>query len=30
LYRPWRLKTSPSAITGLFRDHHISDLIGFV
>src|SRR5580765_7443505 len=30
LYRPWRLKTSSSEITGLFRDHHISDLIGFV
>jgi len=30
LYRPWRLKTSSSKITGLFRDHHISDLIGFV
>jgi alpha-amylase/alpha-mannosidase (GH57 family) len=30
LYRPWRLKTSNSEITGLFRDHHISDLIGFV
>jgi len=25
LYRPWRLKTSPSGITGLFRDHHISE-----
>jgi alpha-amylase/alpha-mannosidase (GH57 family) len=30
LYRPWRLKTATSEITGLFRDHHISDLIGFV
>jgi len=30
LYRPWRLKTAKSEITGLFRDHHISDLIGFV
>src|SRR5260370_33332230 len=30
LYRPWRLKTSSSEITGLFRDHHTSDLIGFV
>jgi len=30
LYRPWGLKTAKSEITGLFRDHHISDLIGFV
>src|SRR6201984_2586400 len=30
LYRPWRLKTPKAEITGLFRDHHISDLIGFV
>jgi alpha-amylase/alpha-mannosidase (GH57 family) len=30
LYRPWRLKTPKLEITGLFRDHHISDLIGFV
>jgi hypothetical protein len=30
LYRPWRVQTGGSAITGLFRDHHISDLIGFV
>ena len=30
LYRPWRLKTPKSEITGLFRDHHLSDLIGFV
>jgi alpha-amylase/alpha-mannosidase (GH57 family) len=30
LYRPWRLKAAKTEITGLFRDHHISDLIGFV
>jgi alpha-amylase/alpha-mannosidase (GH57 family) len=30
LYRPWRVKAGTTGITGLFRDHHISDLIGFV
>jgi alpha-amylase/alpha-mannosidase (GH57 family) len=30
LYRPWRVNVAPTRITGLFRDHHISDLIGFV
>jgi alpha-amylase/alpha-mannosidase (GH57 family) len=30
LYRPWRVPMEPTGITGLFRDHHISDLIGFV
>jgi alpha-amylase/alpha-mannosidase (GH57 family) len=30
LYQPWRVQMGPSGITGLFRDHHISDLIGFV
>jgi alpha-amylase/alpha-mannosidase (GH57 family) len=30
LYQPWRLQTGSKQITGLFRDHHISDLIGFV
>src|ERR1700675_4231412 len=30
LYRPWRVQIGASGITGLFRDHHISDLIGFV
>lgn len=30
LYQPWRLQTANTGITGLFRDHHLSDLIGFV
>ena len=30
LYKPWRLQLGSNAITGLFRDHHLSDLIGFV
>ena len=30
LYRPWRVQMGGNGITGLFRDHHISDLIGFV
>ena len=30
LYRPWRLRPDGKEIVGLFRDHHISDLIGFV
>src|SRR4051794_38593250 len=30
LYKPWRVQVAGSAITGLFRDHHLSDLIGFV
>jgi len=30
LYQPLRVHTGKTAITGLFRDHHISDLIGFV
>jgi alpha-amylase/alpha-mannosidase (GH57 family) len=30
LYQPWRLQTPAAGITGLFRDHHISDLVGFV
>jgi alpha-amylase/alpha-mannosidase (GH57 family) len=30
LYRPWRVQMAGGAITGLFRDHHLSDLIGFV
>ena len=29
LYKPWRLQLG-GGITGLFRDHHLSDLIGFV
>jgi alpha-amylase/alpha-mannosidase (GH57 family) len=30
LYKPWRVQTPAGGITGLFRDHHLSDLIGFV
>ncbi|MBS1841380.1 MAG: glycoside hydrolase [Acidobacteria bacterium] len=30
LYKPWKIHTGGQAITGFFRDHHISDLIGFV
>jgi alpha-amylase/alpha-mannosidase (GH57 family) len=30
LYQPWRVQMGDKGITGLFRDHHISDLIGFV
>jgi alpha-amylase/alpha-mannosidase (GH57 family) len=30
LYRPWRIPYGSNAIIGLFRDHHLSDLIGFV
>ena len=30
LYKPWRVQIGGSGITGLFRDHHLSDLIGFV
>jgi len=30
LYKPWRVQTPGGEITGLFRDHHLSDLIGFV
>jgi alpha-amylase/alpha-mannosidase (GH57 family) len=30
LYQPLRVRTGKAPITGLFRDHHISDLIGFV
>src|SRR3984893_7393654 len=30
LYKPWRVQMGEKAITGLFRDHHLSDLIGFV
>ena len=30
LYKPWRIQMPSSGITGLFRDHHLSDLIGFV
>ncbi len=30
LYKPWRVQAGGNGITGLFRDHHLSDLIGFV
>jgi len=30
LYKPWRVQLGGKTITGLFRDHHLSDLIGFV
>jgi alpha-amylase/alpha-mannosidase (GH57 family) len=30
LYKPWRIQLGDRAITGLFRDHHLSDLVGFV
>jgi alpha-amylase/alpha-mannosidase (GH57 family) len=30
LYKPYRVQFADSSITGLFRDHHLSDLIGFV
>jgi alpha-amylase/alpha-mannosidase (GH57 family) len=30
LYKPWRVQVGPNGISGLFRDHHLSDLVGFV
>ena len=30
LYRPWRVNIGGKGITGLFRDHQLSDLVGFV
>jgi alpha-amylase/alpha-mannosidase (GH57 family) len=30
LYKPWNVQVGPKGITGLFRDHHLSDLVGFV
>jgi alpha-amylase/alpha-mannosidase (GH57 family) len=30
LYKPLRVQLAAKSITGLFRDHHLSDLIGFV
>ena len=30
LYKPWRIQIGGNGITGLFRDHQLSDLIGFV
>ncbi|HEV2491066.1 MAG TPA: glycoside hydrolase family 57 protein [Candidatus Acidoferrales bacterium] len=30
LYSPWKFRTGENEICGLFRDHYLSDLIGFV
>ena len=30
LFKPWRVQLAGNTIAGLFRDHHLSDLIGFV
>jgi alpha-amylase/alpha-mannosidase (GH57 family) len=30
LYSPWRLRLREGDIVGLFRDHYLSDLVGFV
>src|SRR5215471_13895166 len=30
MYQPWRVSVGQKGITGLFRDHHLSDLVGFV
>jgi len=30
LYLPWRLERNGRAMTGVFRDHYLSDLVGFV
>ena len=30
LFKPWSLQLADKNISGLFRDHHLSDLIGFV
>ncbi len=30
LYSPWRLRRNGHEITGFFRDHYLSDLLGFV
>lgn len=30
LYTPWRLERNGRAMTGFFRDHYLSDLVGFV
>ncbi len=30
LYSPWHLKRNGREITGFFRDHYLSDLVGFV
>ena len=30
LYSPWKLQRGGKSITGFFRDHYVSDLVGFV
>lgn len=30
LYSPWRLERNGHSMTGFFRDHYLSDLVGFV
>ena len=30
LYTPWRLKRGTKEMSGFFRDHYLSDLVGFV
>ncbi len=30
LYSPWRISLDPGSISGFYRDHHLSDLVGFV
>ena len=30
LYTPWRLKRGTKQMSGFFRDHYLSDLVGFV
>ena len=30
LYTPWRLRRGEREMTGFFRDHYLSDLVGFV
>jgi len=30
LYTPWRLKLRKKEMSGFFRDHYLSDLVGFV
>src|SRR5271165_3363923 len=30
MYQPWRVQMATTGITGLFRDHLLSDLVGFV
>ena len=30
LYKPWQVQVGPHGMFGLFRDHHLSDLVGFV